>query len=563
MKLYILFLLIIFQWSIAQHDAIYAIGEKLIDENKLDKAKIYFENNLKKATNNELKIKLYIGLADIYKAEINNLEASKNYTKALQLSEKIKNSPLEFLCYVKIGEFYRRRHLLPEFEKELEKATILLKTHTIDDKYLTKYYNRKAALFTELYNNNDSTLFYAKKSLELAKKVKDLDNVFYSTLEIAGVYERRYEYKTSIKYIESILEYAAKNNMVQHHSDAYVSYIMALIRDGQNNKALKIAFQAKAFAKTNNLPIDEIHFNEYIYQIYLGVNNFKKAHEYLRYLNDLKYKIDKVQNDKELIELETKYKSKEKDNILKINALKIINKDKELKSNKAKILIISGLFVITILITFLIAYFLRKSKKANQKLQFLSDQNEFLLSEANHRINNNLQLIIVLISNQLSKIPKNESFEIKKILSKVDSIATLHRHLYQSTDKRNVDCYKYLNDIKMSFSDLFKENNISTNFTIQAIQLQTDTAMYFGLLLTELCINSIKHAFENQEYKEINFELKNENEILYFNYSDNGNKLLDEFMKPKLIDKLCRQLKLEYFINTTDGFSFSFQKQLK
>ena len=73
MKSYLLFLLIIFQWSFAQHDAVFTIGEKLINENKLDEAKIYFENNLKKATNNELKIKLYIGLADIYKAEINNL----------------------------------------------------------------------------------------------------------------------------------------------------------------------------------------------------------------------------------------------------------------------------------------------------------------------------------------------------------------------------------------------------------------------------------------------------------------------------------------------------------
>ena len=95
------------------------------------------------------------------------------------------------MCYVKIGEFYRRRHLLPEFEKELEKAAILLKTHTIDDKYLTKYYNRKAALFTELYNNNDSTLFYAKKSLELAKKVKDFDNLL-QTVEFELTQRQRF-----------------------------------------------------------------------------------------------------------------------------------------------------------------------------------------------------------------------------------------------------------------------------------------------------------------------------------------------------------------------------------
>lgn len=138
----------------------------------------------------------------------------------------------------------------------------------------------------------------------------------------------------------------------------------------------------------------------------------------------------------------------------------------------------------------------------------------------------------------------------------------MHRHLYQSNDKTKVDSYKYLNDIKSSFSDLFTENNIATHFTIKEIALPTDMAMYLGLLLTELIINSIKHAFGNLEYKEINFDLKVENEVVYFNYSDNGTKLKGEGIKLKLIDKLCRQLKLVYIINTNNGFSFSFQKQL-
>ena len=563
MKSYILFLLIIFQWSFAQHDAIYAIGEKLINENKLDEAKIYFENNLKKATNNELKIKLYIGLADIYKAEINNLEASKNYKKALQLSEKIKNSPLEFLCYVKIGEFYRRRHLLPEFEKELEKAAILLKTHTIDDKYLTKYYNRKAALFTELYNNNDSTLFYAKKSLELAKKVKDLDNVFYSTLEIAGVYERRYEYKTSIKYIESILEYAGKNNMVQHHSDAYVSYIMALIRDGQKNKALKIAFQAKAFAKTNNLPIDENHFNEYIYQIYLSVNNFKKAHEYLKYFNDLKYKIDKVQNDKELVELETKYKSKEKDNQLKINQLEIINKDKELSSNKAKLYLLIGLFLIAVLITLLIGYFYTKSNKSNKQLKILSNQNEFLVSETNHRVNNNLQLIAVLIENRIRKNEnENEKSEFKRLLTKVEAIATLHRCLYNRSNINTINLQEYLLDIKNNFDELILEENIHLNMVVDIVDVDSDTALFLGLLITELIINSMKHAFEVKQEKRIELSVDVINNQLDFTYKDNGKKSKQKVLKPVLVEQLCMQLEVQHTINTENGFQLNFKKSL-
>lgn len=97
-----------------------------------------------------------------------------------------------------------------EFEIELNKAEKILKVHKIKDKYKTKYYNRKAALFTERYQNNDSTLFYANKSLELAKKINDNENVFYSLLEIASVYESKKDYKTSIDYIEEIIELAKK-----------------------------------------------------------------------------------------------------------------------------------------------------------------------------------------------------------------------------------------------------------------------------------------------------------------------------------------------------------------
>ena len=87
--------------------------------------------------------------------------------------------------------------------------------------------------------------------------------------------------------------------------------------------------------------------------------------------------------------------------------------------------------------------------------------------------------------------------------------------------------------------------------------------MYLGLLLTELYINSIKHAFKNQVNKEIQFELKVQNDEMHFIYLDNGNQNLESSIKPKLVDKLCRQLKLKYDINVSKGFSFSFKQHIK
>ena len=113
-----------------------------------------------------------------------------------------------------------------------------------------------------------------------------------------------------------------------------------------------------------------------------------------------------------------------------------------------------------------------------------------------------------------------------------------------------------------NFFDVFKENEITTHFKMVSVKLPTDYAMYVGLLLTELCINSIKHAFTKQENRQINFELSYKESILYFNYSDNGTVSISEDIKPKLIDKICRQLEIKYTIKTRNGFSFSFEKEL-
>jgi len=96
-------------------------------------------------------------------------------------------------------EFYRKRTLYVEAVDQLKLAEKILKKNQVDELIESKFYNRKAALFTEYFQIQDSTLFYAKKSLEISEKINDKDNVFYSTLEISGVFEDRKEYDKAIK----------------------------------------------------------------------------------------------------------------------------------------------------------------------------------------------------------------------------------------------------------------------------------------------------------------------------------------------------------------------------
>lgn len=562
MKYLLLFCLLFSQFSFAQKDSIVLRGQTLMFENKHAEAITYFNQHLLTPQNEVQEIELLLGLADVYKLQLKYGQANDLYLRAYKRILKIKNFQLEFLYYVKRAEFYRKRTLYTDMIKQLDKADKLLKKYPISDDNLAKFYSRKAALFTEYFSIADSTLLYAQKSLKYAQKIGDKDNIFYAQLEIACLYERQGEKKKALQEFEKLIAYAQTNKLVQNEADVYIPYITTLIKNRQLEKALSEALKAADFSKKHHLLYNENILVIKIYEIYKELKEYKKANEYLEYRQQLSERYYQFEHNKFLFELEEKYKLSDKENQITIANLELAHKNEQLSTNKVRLYVILGLFLLAITGAIAIAYFLRKTKSTNKELQFLSQQNEFLLSEANHRINNNLQLIIILISVQVSKIPESEGQEMKKILKKIGSIATLHRHLYQSIDKRHVNSYKYLRDIQVSFSDLFLENHIEARFTIDAIELSADVSLYLGLLLTELCINSIKYAFVGQETKEIVFTLKKENNAFYFEYRDNGVGLSSENVKLKLIDQMCRQLRIQYRIKNEEGFVFSFTKEI-
>ncbi len=85
--------------------------------------------------------------------------------------------------------------------------------------------------------------------------------------------------------------------------------------------------------------------------------------------------------------------------------------------------------------------------------------------------------------------------------------------------------------------------------------------MYIGLLVTELFINSVKHAFNQLQSKEVSLTIHKKEENYTFIYSDNGEKAAGKTINPKLVNQLCLQLDVKYEIDTTEGFKLIFNKK--
>lgn len=366
---------------------------------------------------------------------------------------------------------------------------------------------------------------------------------------------------------EEALDYAKQNNLLNPEID--ISYNLALIYSRYKNNPFKSiqvleAIKPKVVNANNLFQKYQLFLN--LKNHYSAVQDYKKAFEASVKAYDYAQEYNGMQTGIKLKEIEKRFDIAKKEKQLqeKENEIKIQNL--EIKNSSKRFWLVFVIFILSSIGVFVLVFFLKREKKSNKELLSFSQENKFLLSEANHRINNNLQLIIILISEQIKKLENNQQTEIKNILSKIESIATLHKHLhkhlYKNQDKTKIDSKKYFNDIYLNFNSLLLDKNIQVNIEIDSILLQTDIAMYLGLLLTELFINTIKHAFVNQDNKVIIFKLKLKNNTIYFHYSDNGKTLNGEKITPKLVSNLCKQLKGDHTINTNDGLKFLFHKKI-
>ncbi len=546
----------------SQSDILYEKSLNYLEKNEIDSAAYYFRKAYKKSP-------------------ISNSKYDVSYSKIL----KILGKPDSSYFYLDKAEKEIKKNNIPDsilliyaLKAELSRSTVskALNDQTISDSELfykvnknkfrnidivAYYFNRKMASFNAFHSNSKDTtqLIFdiANDILKLESKIKNKEVVAYTLNEIAQVYEYRINGERSLEYYEKANQYSKTNQLNSALIDNTLNYARYVqIKEKDLNKAISILLSEEPVVKLNSDVNQVTMFYEYLCDLFAANKEFENAYEYYKKMAIKRLEIERNKSNLYIKDLEFENKINSKQNEL--------NLEKQKLEDAKKTQHLFYLIVLMILIGVLVLVFYNKKiNKKNKELEHLSSENEFLLSEANHRINNNLQLITILISEEIKKENKNETSGIKKILSKVESIATLHRHLYKSENKKKINIQEYLSEIKNNFQELFEVHNIKEQFNVESYEIETDVAMYLGLLLTELYINTIKHAFpEKQLKKEIEFKLIIKENNLIFTYQNNGENSMDKKNAPKLVSKICRQLKVNCEIETSKGFQFQFFKNI-
>ncbi len=141
--------------------------------------------------------------------------------------------------------------------------------------------------------------------------------------------------------------------------------------------------------------------------------------------------------------------------------------------------------------------------------------------ELHHRIKNNLQVISSLLDLQADKFKnrkfiKNSEFleAFRESQDRVISMALIHKELYNGNKFETLNLSAYIRKLvgKLFQTYRLEYKNIHLHMDLEEnILLNMDDAVPFGIIVTELVSNSLKHAFSGRDEGKIYVELhKNE-----------------------------------------------------
>lgn len=165
----------------------------------------------------------------------------------------------------------------------------------------------------------------------------------------------------------------------------------------------------------------------------------------------------------------------------------------------------------------------RLTELVNEKTKDLTEaleEKSLLYKELNHRVKNNLQMILSLIRLQIinsSSTATKEALNVTR--DRVYSIANLYEALYLEDENFKLDALTYFKNIISNIQTVCTKE-VKCDYDIQC-NLNVDQLIYCGLIINELVTNAYKYAFK-EDNGVISITLREENGLYALTVQDNG-----------------------------------------
>jgi chemotaxis protein methyltransferase CheR len=194
-------------------------------------------------------------------------------------------------------------------------------------------------------------------------------------------------------------------------------------------------------------------------------------------------------------------------------------------------------------------------RAVERQVQELMKEKDMLLEELQHRVANSLQIIASILLIKARTVQSEETrLQLEDAHKRVLSVAAVQKHLHDTGHGRSIEVGTYLTKLceTLAQSMIGDSRPVTLKVAADAGTVMSNQAVSIGLVVTELVMNSLKHAFPGEKpdaaiivsYKVADTDWK-------LTVSDNGIGKSDPSISPKagegglgtsLVQALTKQL---------------------
>ncbi len=186
-------------------------------------------------------------------------------------------------------------------------------------------------------------------------------------------------------------------------------------------------------------------------------------------------------------------------------------------------------------------------KAAETELNRALEEKDFLMSELNHRVKNNLAMVGSLVS--LKQQELKGTADISDLRRRIHSIGLVHEKLYTGGEVTRVDCRPYVQELLETLFSAFSNYRVEIENRIDPVTLPAKLITTLGLIINELATNAVKHGFNPEEKNRFTVDLTKNGKKLCLRIACSGGPLPEDISSSQggsfglvLVSELVRQL---------------------
>ncbi|WP_158561259.1 sensor histidine kinase [Emticicia sp. C21] len=493
------------------------------------------------------------------------------FMKSLRIQEKFGDSYELGRLHIRIKEKEQRQGHFDEafqqlkiaegiFKRAKSNAGLMRTYSSLGELYVDESLKNRVQPSKNIQFNIDSAFFYQKKAELLAIQLKD--SIGWANIQISlGKLLVLKKDPRAITYFQHAYNEFARLKEDNERVSAMLFLASAYLTFNQPEKVPDILKQIQQFYEKQHL-----HHYAWLRSLetsyvnyYKATKQWEKAFIHLEILKDLERKELMADQEGAITRLEIEYETQKKEALLTKKNEELALSNENSRTQQLFLRTLAALFLLTAGLGF---FYYQLSRKNQQ----ISQRNEVLIREQNHRVKNNLQLVSSLLSlqaNQFSDAASKQATENN--LLRIESMAILHRRLYDKEELAVINLADFIREIAEVVLQTFGYMHVELDYKVIPVKLNADQALPVGLIITELITNACKYAFPDNPDPRLTIVCDKEKDELELTIADNGpglkNNLLVGAVKQsfgmKLIQMQVAQMRGTYNFNFSAGTTFT------